>query len=283
MSVPQDQAESEVQNRYLELLKNRLTRTDGDIGFMPVVPESPWKRRLWHEVSRLLDRRGIVALRRSPDQRELREDGRDWPVTAETMIGLRRMENLRFCVESVLEDGVPGDLIETGVWRGGSAIFMRGILAAHGDAERTVWVADSFEGLPKPRAEHAADSEDLHWTQPALAISLEEVRGNFEKYGLLDDRVRFIKGWFSDTLASAPVDRLSVLRVDCDMYGSVTDVLDAMYPKLEVGGFAIIDDYGALESCASAVNDYRSRHGIQESMIEIDWTGIYWRKERQTA
>ena len=78
--------------------------------------------------------------------REMRQDGRDWPMHAETMIGLRRLEQLQLAVETVLSERVPGDLIETGVWRGGGCIFMRGVLAAHDDQSRTVWVADSFEG-----------------------------------------------------------------------------------------------------------------------------------------
>lgn len=66
------------------------------------------------------------------------------------MVGLKRLDNLQYCVETVLRDGVEGDLIETGVRRGGSCIFMRGILAAYGDTTRKVYVADSFEGLPAP-------------------------------------------------------------------------------------------------------------------------------------
>jgi O-methyltransferase len=92
-------------------------------------------------------------MRWAPVDRERRAEGMDWPLSAATMIGLRRLDNLRACVERIVEEDVPGDLIETGVWRGGASIFMRGALEAFGDRERTVWVADSFQGLPKPDPE----------------------------------------------------------------------------------------------------------------------------------
>ncbi len=91
----------------------------------------------------------------------VRAVGRDWPARADSMIGLRRMDNIQDCIETVIRDDVPGDLIETGVWRGGATIFMRGVLKAYEDTTRTVWVADSFEGLPPPDpARYPADAGD---------------------------------------------------------------------------------------------------------------------------
>jgi O-methyltransferase len=264
---------------YLDLLKRCLTRFDMDEDLGPVVPKDVWKRRAWTVVTKVLSRRGIVTYRRVPFEPRIREQGLDWPVRAETMIGLRRLDNVQSCVEEVLAADVAGDLLEAGVWRGGATIFMRGVLAAHGDTHRTVWVADSFEGLPKPRAIHPADSEDLHWTQPFLAVSLEDVQRNFTRYGLLDDQVRFLPGWFSDTLAGAPIEALAVLRVDCDMYGSTTDVLNALYPKVSKGGFIIVDDYGDIPSCKAAVDDYRAEHEITEPLQPIDKNGVFWRRE----
>ena len=102
-----------------------------------------------------------------------RVDGRDWPSKAHTMIGTKRLESLRDMVTSVLEEDVPGDFIETGVWRGGACILMRGLLEAYGDKTRKVFDADSFEGLPKLDPEkYPEDSGDKHSTFPELAISL---------------------------------------------------------------------------------------------------------------
>src|SRR5262249_7945660 len=157
---------------------------------------------------------------------------------------LKRLENLKFCVETAIRDGVPGDLIETGVWRGGACIFMRAILEAYGDKQRKVWVADSFAGLPKPNeAKYDADRGDKHHTFGDLAVPRETVEKNFEQYGLLDDQVRFLEGWFKDTLPSAPINSLAVMRLDGDMYESTIQALEALYPKLSPGGFVIIDDY----------------------------------------
>ena len=212
-----------------------------------------------------------------------RGEGRDWPAQADTMIGLKRLDQLQACIADVLANGIPGDLIETGVWRGGAAIFMCAVLEAYGDTARLVWAADSFAGLPKPDGRHVQDTGDIHWRfRSALAITLEDVKANFARYGLLTERVRFLKGWFKDTLPAAPIERLAILRLDGDMYSSTMDVLENLYPKLSPGGYAIVDDYGAVPACRQAVTDYRSRHGIEEPIRTIDWTGVFWRKGRDT-
>lgn len=209
---------------------------------------------------------------------EKREGGLDWPSQAHTMIGRKRMANLREVVETVIADRVPGHLIETGVWRGGACIYMRAILKAHDEAGRTVYVADSFEGLPPPDPErYPADAGDRHHSYPELAVSLEEVRANFVRYGLLDERVVFVKGWFKDTLPSLDAERFAVIRLDGDMYESTTDSLSSLYERLVPGGFAIIDDY-ALPGCRQAVTDFRETWRITEPVIDVDGVGAYWRR-----
>ncbi len=215
----------------------------------------------------------------APHDPELREQGKDWPVQAHTMIGLRRLRHLRECVEKVLQDGVPGDLIEAGVWRGGASIMMRAVLAAYGVDDRLVWLADSFCGLPPPNPERYPDDEGMHFEGFAdLAVPLDVVKGNFERYGLLDDRVRFVAGLFAQTLSGIPSSQFAVIRLDGDLYESTIDSLNALYPKLVPGGFAVIDDYGVYPACRAAVNDYRERHCIVEAIHEIDWAGAFWRK-----
>ncbi len=209
----------------------------------------------------------------------MRVEGRDWPAVAHTMIGLHRLDNLHFCVEDVLARKVPGDLMETGVWRGGASILMRAILKANGVTDRVVWAADSFAGLPPPDAAKYPMDAKLTFSQfGELAVSLEEVQRNFQRYDLLDDQVRFLKGWFRDTLPGAPVKRLAVLRLDGDLYESTMDALVPMYPKLSSGGYLIVDDYGDIPACRQAVHDYRSQHGIVEEIIAIDASGAFWQK-----
>jgi O-methyltransferase len=195
------------------------------------------------------------------------------------MAGLRRLDNLQDLVTDVLRRGVPGDLIETGAWRGGATILMRAVLEAYGDTERQVWVADSFQGLPKPDpGRWPAEAGDEHWTREQLAVPVEEVKANFARYGLLDERVRFLVGWFKDTLPTAPIQRLAVLRLDGDMYGSTMEALQALYPKLSVGGYVIVDDYGAIPQCKEAVTDFREAHDISDPMEWVDWTGVWWQR-----
>jgi hypothetical protein len=209
----------------------------------------------------------------------VRATGRDWPTEAETMVGLQRLDNLQDCIVTVLRDGIPGDLVETGVWRGGCAILMRAVLKAWGDDRRQVWLADSFQGLPEPAPDqYPQDAGDVHAQfTPYLGVSLDVVKANFARYDLLDDQVRFLPGWFRDTLPTAPIDRIAVLRLDGDMYESTYQALSALYAKVPPGGFVIIDDYGALPRCRLAVEDFRAANHISETIMPIDWTGVYWR------
>jgi len=198
---------------------------------------------------------------------------------AETMIGLMRLENLQFCVEDVLKKKVEGDLIETGIWKGGSCVFMKAILNEYEDKERTVYCADSFQGLPQPDPIYPQDKNSSFHLMNELKISLEDVEGNFKKYGLLDERVKFLKGWFKDTTKNPPFEKLSILRLDGDMYSSTWEVLKNLYQKLSLDGYTIIDDYGAVSSCKAAVDDFRQENHIKDLIQTIDWTGIYWKRK----
>jgi O-methyltransferase len=212
-------------------------------------------------------------------KRDLRERGLGWPSRAHTFLSIDRLDNIQHCVETVVRDGVSGDLIETGVWRGGACIFMRAILKACGDNTRTVWLADSFEGLPPPNlAAYPADTGDRHflWSE-AFAVSRAEVEQNFRRYGLLDEQVQFIEGWFKDTLPDAPIKKLAVLRLDGDMYEATMQALTSLYDRLSLGGFVIVDDY-YLEACAKAIHDFRTTRGISDKIKNIDNRGVFWRR-----
>ena len=94
----------------------------------------------------------------------------------------------------------------------------------------------------------------------------------------MDDQVGFIVGWFKDTLKYAPLKNLAVLRLDGDLYESTIQALEPLYPRLSVGGYCIVDDYGNINACREAVTDYRNSHSIKDEIIEIDGSGVYWRK-----
>ncbi len=209
----------------------------------------------------------------------IRQHGWDWPSVAHTMIGEKRLANVRMLAESVIGQGIEGDFIETGVWRGGACILMRGVLEAWGDTTRSVWLADSFEGLPPPdEHKYPADIGDKFYTYPELSVSLEQVKSNFEKYGLLDERVKFLKGWFKDTLSIAPIQKLAILRLDGDMYESTMDALTALYDKVSDGGYIIVDDYHVVEGCKKAIHDFLLKRSLAPQLIEIDGVGVYWKK-----
>lgn len=262
-------SQAELRGSYLDLLEKAILHT---LYFPPDRgPEPEFSKKAFTE-----------ALAGTPvapiSDAETRAQGRDWPVYAQTMVGVKRLRNVRRCAQAAIADGVPGDLIECGCWRGGVAILMRAVLKAHGIDDRTVVAADSFEGVPPPDAtRYPADEGDLNHTAEQLAVSVEEVRANFERYGLLDDGVEFLKGWFKETLPTVADRSWSLIRLDGDLYESTMDGLTNLYPNLSPGGFLIIDDYG-WDNCREAVTDFRREHGISEPIVEIDWVGAYWRR-----
>jgi hypothetical protein len=259
--VADTRAASDLRTDYLHLLKHAVT------GLLEATP-----------MTTRIEKGGTlkpVPLRRV----EKRLEGRDWPPNAVTMVGMKRLDNVQACIEGALADDVPGDLLEAGVWRGGTSIFMRGVLKAHGVTDRKVVVADSFEGLPAPDTEQfPADAKSKLHRHDFLAVPQETVAEHFRRFGLLDDQVEFVKGWFRDTMPALAGRTWAVLRLDGDMYESTTNVLENLYPGLSPGGFVIIDDFHSLPHCRRAVRDYREAHGIEDEMHQIDWTGAYWRK-----
>jgi O-methyltransferase len=208
-----------------------------------------------------------------------RDEGLDWPSTALTMVGRRRLHNLRVLVERAIDEQVAGDILEAGAWRGGASILARAVLASRDVTDRRVIVADSFAGLPPPSEEFPADNgADFH-THPELAVSLEEVRANFDRFGLLDDQVVFLKGWFRDTMELVDTEALAVLRLDGDMYESTMLPLVHLYDRLSPGGWVIVDDYRLMTACQDAVGDFFADRGIDPPLRDIDRIGVYFRKE----
>ncbi|WP_433470647.1 TylF/MycF/NovP-related O-methyltransferase [Saccharomonospora azurea] len=217
--------------------------------------------------------------RRHKDPADLRV-GREFHHQAETMIGERRLDHVGELALDAISRGVAGDFAEAGVWRGGTCVYLRGVLAAIGEHDRRVWVADSFDGLPPPNPdEYPADEGDTHHLATEMIVGEEHVRSVFERFGLLDDQVRFLPGLFRDTLPTAPIEQLALLRIDADMYESTAQALEHLYPKLSPGGYCVVDDYGALRRCRAAVDDFRARHRIEQPLERIDWTGVWWRRE----
>lgn len=274
---------SNVKSPYLDLLKKVLIDYD-KIDSMEIHPLSivnpNWKTFFLYPLDKLLRKRNFSINKLKYVSKEERIEGLDWPAHAKTMIGFKRLTNIENCIRTIIEDGIKGDLIETGVWRGGAVIFMKAVLNELEISDKKVWVADSFQGVPEPKKKFAIDKLSKLHKQRILKVSKEEVENNFRQYDLLDDQVKFIKGWFDETLPKAPIEKLSLLRLDGDLYESTIIALESLYPKLAIGGFIIIDDFNAFQFCKKTVLDYRLANDINETMIEIDKEAIFWRKER---
>jgi O-methyltransferase len=275
-------------NDYLELMKKCLLSSIYDENGWYVLGSLDARKTLKEKIKAMIvdlawtRKLLLVSPRRLTDN-----SNAHWGLFAYTMIGKPRLDNIQFCIEDVIRNNVPGDLIETGVWRGGATIFMRAVLRAHRVTDRTVWVADSFEGLPsldKKDAAHEADAlvdaAGMNIGGPmalGFAVPLERVQENFRKFDLLDDQVKFLKGWFKDTLPTAPIEQLAILRLDGDMYASTMDALNALYHKVSKGGYVIVDDYNAWPHCKQAITDFRNQHNISSEMVRIDDDAIYWK------
>lgn len=285
-------------DRYLELLKGSLLNLfylENEVRLLYVFSMLAQGKPVDAEVVRIIGKKLPRWVEQVTDARKTGKsywqvelpDGRGGtrPVSfrnicefSHTMVGKARLDNLQECLDVIRKENIPGDIIETGVWRGGASIFMKGCLEAWDMGDRTLWCADSFEGLPVPTHPEDAGYDFSASQVPILAIPLDEVQDNFKRYGLLDDRVRFLKGWFSETLPSAPIESLALLRLDGDLYESTMDGLLALYDKVVPGGFIVIDDYGDFEPCRKAIDDFRASRGITEPIVPIDWAGAYWRK-----
>lgn len=274
---------------YAELLKKVLTASIYDQSSWSIVNMhmQNWRQEknlfklirnhIKSKIIEWLGKRSYLLVKRIPFDAKAREIGRDWPnLIGFTMVGHRRLDNVQACIEDVLKNNVEGDFIETGAWRGGVTIFMRALLKDHGVTDRNVWVADSFEGLPAPKTK--GDGYDLSEVQ-ILKVSIEQVKDNFMKFGLLDDQVKFLKGWFCDTLPNAPIQKLAILRLDGDMYSSTMDALKNLYPKVSKGGYVIVDDYYSWPSCQQAVTDYLQANNIKADIKAIDEDSAYWKCE----
>jgi O-methyltransferase len=264
---------SEPRELYLDLVEDTLLGTNRERGLIPIART---RTRLGGLIRELIERRGMVLAQPGHTVEQLETGGQPTP-EAYSMIGRTRMRNLRSCVEAVIRHGVRGDLIETGVWKGGSTIYMRAILAVHGE-HRDVYVADSFSGVPPPS--HPSDVAEAHKLDEIerFSISLEQVRANFERFRLLDEHVRFVEGLFCDTLPHLCDREWALVRLDADLYESTMDGLVNLYPRLSPGGFLIVDDYGTFKACREAVHDFREGNDVSEPIERIDATGVYWRK-----
>lgn len=277
-----------LRDRYLASLKRFLTRYKFEPEEMWILPTFwstgwTWKLRIWavmhHSKLQFLRWVSLLGLQRVHYIDEKRRDGKDWPVAAETMVGLTRLNQLHAALDYVVKNSIPGDLLEAGVWRGGAGIFMAAYLEVHGLQDRKVYLADSFEGLPPPTGRHEADAMSRFHKWTYLAVGKEEVVRNFRKYDVSLDQVEFLEGFFGDSLPSADVRNLALLRMDGDMYESTVDILVNLYHKVSEGGIVIVDDWG-IPQAQMAVRDFLGEAGKDIEFQAIDDSAVFFYKPK---
>ncbi|KAJ8612846.1 hypothetical protein CTAYLR_002086 [Chrysophaeum taylorii] len=188
--------------------------------------------------------------------------------TGHTMVGVHKLDWIHAMIEGLVRDGVRGDLIECGAWRGGASIFMKGVLdALEPRGQRRVLVADTFRGFPSASANDTVDTDG--WALQNFGVGgAEAVKKTFERYGLFDDRVVLLEGLFNDTLPRAPTTSVALLRLDCDMYRSTLDALDALYDRVETGGIIVHNNW-QYTSARAALLHFRQQRNIEYMPLHL--------------
>lgn len=278
-------ADWSVSSPRIDVLKRGIVGWQ-DVGRQVFAPASwgnkqtPFPDDKWHEWQAKLTAAGYDIGQAKLVHAQDREGGKDWPLYASTMVGWKRLTQWEQAILHCLDAEVPGDFVETGVWRGGVLILAAAILEEHQETKRLIWGFDSFDGLPPPDpSNYPGDATVTDLSRfKELKVSRKEVLSNFEAWGVPVNQVRLVKGLFKDTLHKAEVEQIAVLRLDGDYYESTIQSLEALEPRVAENGVIIIDDFHDFPECRKAVEDYRARNGITFPMHEIDGMGVFWYK-----
>jgi cephalosporin hydroxylase len=200
-----------------------------------------------------------------------------------TSMGRVRLDAIESCLDTIRDEAVEGDFVECGTGRGGGGILLRAFLEAYEMRKPTVWLADDFRAAPVGKSAGEMPYKGAPPLPgggvgfPDLNGDLNTVRDGFDRFGLLDDRVRFLAGPFSSTLAEPPMEKIALLVLGDSVRAEADEILEALYDRVAVGGFVVVDKYAAPK-CGAAVDAFRARRGITEPLERIDWSAQRWRK-----
>jgi hypothetical protein len=199
------------------------------------------------------------------------------------MTSVERLKSLIDAVNYVSTNGIEGDFVECGTWKGGSVMCMQKKLIELNQADRKFWVFDTYEGMPEPddldknfkqtSAQQLMNEEEKEKSLTWAYSNYEETTGNILSTGYPKEKINFVKGLVENTIPQTPIDKIAILRLDTDWYSSTKFELEHLYPKLVKGGVLIIDDYGHWEGCKKAVDEYFTNNNIPIFMMRIDYTG----------
>ena len=201
-----------------------------------------------------------------------------------TMTSVEPMYALYCSVNYILSNNIKGSFVECGVWRGGSFMLIAKMLSNRNIADRKIYLYDTFEGMSEPTKSdvdlkgHSASSllkenednkEDSVW----CLADLSDVKNNFKLTKFLEKNIIYIKGKVENTIPeSIPDENIALLHLDTDWYESTKHELTFLFPKLELNGVLIIDDYGHWQGCRKAVDEYFSENKINILLNRIDYT-----------
>lgn len=195
-------------------------------------------------------------------------------VRKHTMLSTRRLRKLYELCREINARGVPGDVVECGVYNGGSAAVMA-YVAKRSKLRRDIWLFDSFQGLPRPTERDGAKAVVY---EGKCVGEVRKVQELFGRLGIPLSQVHIIKGWFDETLPVTAISRIALLHIDADWYASVRLCLEHLYEKVQPAGFVVLDDYGYWEGCRAAVDEFAVQHGVTMNLHRIDYTGHYFQK-----
>lgn len=184
-------------------------------------------------------------------------------------------------MERIKAEGIAGDIVQAGVWKGGSALFLHGLNRAYG-LDRELWLADTFYGFDPSTVKHERDLKALQAFSDFQGepLSAQKVKDLFEKHQLLDDAVHFLEGDVKDTLPGSGISQIALLHIDVDFFEPTYNTLATLYDKLSPGAYVVIDDYGVPHfNCNDAVDQFRAERGISTPMTMMTHYIAWWRKE----
>ena len=201
-----------------------------------------------------------------------------------TMTSPERILALTKAVEYLATKQIVGDIVECGVWKGGSMVATANTLIAHNDTQRRLWLYDTFEGMSDPTeedvdfmgqpADRLLGEQDRLQSDSIWCFSpLEQVQSAMQATGYPDDLVNFVPGKVEDTLPQTKPNKIALLRLDTDWYESTRCELEHLFPLMVDGAVLIVDDYGHWEGCRRAVDEYFQKHGVRILLNRIDYTG----------
>jgi hypothetical protein len=200
------------------------------------------------------------------------------------MTSLERMFALYSATNYVLDNNIPGDFVECGVWRGGSSMMIALVLKQKNITDRKIYLYDTYEGMSEPtendkdmkgqsakvQLEATEEKENSVW----CLADLDDVKNNMKRTSINENQLVYVKGKVEETIpATIPSGNISLLRLDTDWYESTKHELLHLYPKLSQNGVMIIDDYGHWQGCRKAIDDYFTQNNIKNILNRVDYTG----------